>query len=342
MSGERIVVRVPNWLGDCIMATPMLRRLRQLNPGSFIAVVGIEDHRAVFEGNPNIDRLMLYDSIKGAANFLRACRDIRSGRFEIGYVLPNSLSSAALFLMGGVKQRVGYDTEGRGWMLKRRIPWPGQVEHRVIRYLRLFDSEPGLDERARAFHVEMYISDEDRAVADGLLRGVDTDRAVAFNPCSITPTRRWFPERFAQLADRINEELDLEIVLVGGPSKHDSETTSQVQALSSARITNLAGRTTIKTLAAVLGRLRLLVTCNTGTMHIASTAEIPMVILPGSSDIDITAPWGVDYRVIHKDLDCYPCWKNECPNSTESPECMTAVTVDDVLKEVSALMVTKG
>ncbi len=336
---NKIIVRVPNWLGDCIMATPMLRRLRELNPEAHIAVIGQKAHWHIFEGNSNIDKMLLYDSLKIGGQFLRAVSDLRAMRFDLGYILPNSLSSALVFALGQVNQRIGYATQPRGWLLNQGQPWPGQVEHRAVRYLRLVDHDPDITERAVSYPVEMPIGDQDHTLADELLREIDTAKAVALNPCSITPTRRWFPDRFARLADRVYQELGFEAVLVGGPSREDYQACTEVKALAqSAKITILAGKTGIRSLAALLGRLRLLVTCNTGTMHIASTTGTPMVVMTGSSDIKVTAPWGVDYRVILKDLPCYPCWKNECPMGTERPECMTSITVEDVFKEVADLL----
>lgn len=321
------------------MATPMLRRLKEKEPGARVTVIGLGDHRALFEGSPHVDDLMFYSSLKGAGNFIRVASKIRTGGFDRGYILPNSLSSASLFALGRVREKTGYHTEARGLFLDRRVPWPGQVEHRVIRYLRLLENVPDLERIARDYRVEIFLGEEDRARAEELLENVNTEKAIALNPCSITPTRRWFPERFAEVADRAQQELGLETVLVGGPSDEDARTASAVMELSNtAKITNLAGKTHIKSLSTVLGRLRLLVTGNTGTMHVASTAGIPMVLLPGSSDIVITAPWGVEFRVIHKELECYPCWKNECPENTDRPECMTAITVDDVMREVAGIL----
>jgi heptosyltransferase-2 len=339
MAGEKIIVRVPNWLGDCIMATPMIRRLREKNPDAHIALMGLSVHREIFEGNPNINATLLYDSFKGAGNFLRAASDLFSARFDTGYILPNSLSSAALFALGRVKNKIGYNAENRGWLLDNKIPWPGQVEHRTPRYLRLMDNQPDISEAAKSYIPEMRITGDDHALADKLLAGVDTSHAIAINPCSITPTRRWFPERFAELADRARKEMGLQTVLVGGPSKEDTEAAARVEELCrSAKPANLQGKTKIKTMAAVLAKLKLLVTGNTGTMHIASTVGTPMVIITGSSDINVTAPWGVEYRVIQKDLPCYPCWKNQCPYRPERPECMEIVTVEDVFKELADLM----
>jgi heptosyltransferase-2 len=321
------------------MATPMIRRIRELNPDAELTVMSLKSHAAVFEGNPAIDKIISHESLKLGLEFLRATLSLRSGHYDSGYILPNSNSSAVAFALGGVKERTGYAAEGRGWLLNQPLDWPGQIEHRVIRYLRLVDPDPEIAEKAKSSRVEMRPGEADQTLADELLKGVETSKAVAINPCSITPTRRWLNERFAQLSDRIQSDLGMEVVVVGGPSEEDQQACKQVAGQAgSAKITNLAGKTKIKSLAALLGRLRLLITCNTGTMHIASTAGTPMVILPGSSDIDITAPWGVDYRVIHKDLDCYPCWKNECPNQTERPDCMTMITVDDVFKEAASLL----
>jgi heptosyltransferase-2 len=330
----KIIVRAPNWVGDCVMALPLLQLLREQHPYARIVVLAKKPGLELFAGNPHIDEAWPYQGLWATAARLRA------GRFDLGILTPNSISAAVLFAVGGVRRRVGYATEGRGLLLTRRLPWKGETEHRSLRYARLAqpDLKPG-DLTPAGYPARIVVDAKAKALADQLLAGIAADRLVAINPCANALSRRWPAERFAELA-RLLAAGGATVLLVGGPAIEDRARVAEVRSgCRSPRVHDLSGRTTLPGLAAVLSRVRALITGDTGIMHVGAAAGAPIVALEGAADVAVTAPWTTGhFTAIDKHVSCSPCVKNVCINRATPMICMTSIEPAEVARAAAPLI----
>lgn len=323
----KLVVRAPNWVGDCVLALPFLQLLREKQPQARITVLAKRPGSEVFEGNRFVDEVRPYAGLWATA------RRVRAERFDAGYLLPNSFSSALLFLLGGVRRRIGYATEARGLLLTEPLPWTGEREHRSLRYARLADWDLRPEAPTPASHpARIAPNAAAQAQADALLAGIPADRLVAVNACANAPSRRWGAQRFAALV-RLLMERGAEVLLVGGPAAQDRAQVAEVlDGCRSPRVHDLSGRTTLKSLAAVLAKTRLLITGDTGIMHVGAAAGAPVLALEGAADVKVTAPWTAGtFLPVDKHVPCSPCVKNHCINRATPMICMTSIPPEEVV-----------
>lgn len=333
-SSLKIIVRAPNWVGDCVLAVPFLKLLREKNPKAHITVLAKRPGNEIFEGNPNADLVWTHEDFRETAGRLRR------EKFDLGYILPNSFSSALLFFLGGVRKRTGYAAELRSLLLTERLPWKGELEHRALRYCRLAGAPGGEPATPSSYPCEIFLDPSSREQAQNLLRGVSGERLVVLNPCSNAPSRRWPAARYAALAKRLTEDLGAEVVLLGSSSPQDFAATAEVEKnCGSSRLHNFCGRTTLKSAAAILAQARLLVTNESGMMHLGAAAKVPILALVGAADTNVTGPWTRSpVEILNKHVWCSPCVKNRCINKETPMICMETIEVDEAASVVEKMV----
>jgi lipopolysaccharide heptosyltransferase II len=304
-----LVVKLAD-IGDVLTATPALRALRSSFPASHIAVLVTPGSAAVLSDLPYLDDLIVFDkfrydrpwdalrlpSLASARDFYRA---LRAGRYDTVLILHHlttrwgSLKYAALALGSGAERRLGLDN-GRGWFLTRWSPDQGfGVEHEVEYWL---DVAGLLGAHTDDRRLEIAVSDADRQwageqlAADGQSTEAE-ERWIAVHPGSgdFIPSRRWPAEHFAQVADALAERYSARIVLVGGPG--EEALADAVAGQMEKKPLNLAGKTTVKQLAALLARCALFVGGDSGVMHVAVAVGTPVVALFGPTNEDAWGPY---------------------------------------------------
>ena len=291
---ERLLVVMPTWLGDCVMATPTLRALRGLYPEAQITALIRSTVRAAIEHTPWIDRIVtVRPRRKGRIDARRSgvipvARRLSKGRFDAAVILPNSFRSALVVTMAGIHRRIGYERDGRGFMLTDRliprkqagegyIPVPTRDYYLgIVRYLG--SVEP--DESMQLFTTPA----EDEAAASLLTdSGLDLSgdqRLLLINPGAAKTEKCWPAERFAQIADRCAQKFNT-IAAVTGTAK-ESDTLSGVVRAAKTPVINLAERgLTLALLKSIIKRSALLVTNDTGPRHLAAALGTPVVTLFG-------------------------------------------------------------
>lgn len=331
----KIIVRAPNWVGDCVLATPFLKLLREKNPKAHITVLAKKPGNEIFEGNPNADAVWAYE------DFWKTSGRLRREKFDLGYLLPNSFSSAFLFFLGRVGRRIGCGTELRSLLLTERLPWKGEAGHRVLRYCRLIVPSISDKQITPASHPsEMFLDDVARERAQSLLKDIPRERLIAINPCSNAPSRRWPAQRYAALAKRLITDLKAEVLLVGGPAEEDKRLAEEVEKKCALpRLHNLCGKTTLKSMAAVLKEAKVLVTSDTGIMHVAAAAKTPILALTGAGDMKVTGAWTEGrFEILNKHVWCSPCVKNHCINRQTPMICMESIEAGEVVSVVEKMV----
>jgi len=336
---ERILVVLPNWYGETLFATPFLRALRQQRSDAFIATLGWPQCREVLLHSPHVNELIDYDercAHRGVAGKWRLIVALRARRFDTAFILRKSLSRSLLLASAGILARVGFDHPKSGWLLTRRVSPPAPAPHKAFSYLPLLEAI-GL---AAARHPYDYtVSAEERLAARALLKTtplVSGRPMIMLHPGANWRHKRWPPERFAALGDRLAERTQSQIVITGG--RDDAALGEAVARRMRQPVAMLAGLTTLRQLGACLEQARLVVAGDTGVLHIAAALHRPVVGLYGPTAPAFTGPLGDPRRtaIIHH-ADCCPHIPCYAPEHPVHPG-MEAIAVDEVYQAAAELL----
>ena len=342
---KRIVVFLPNPVGDVVMATPTLQALREHFATAHIAHVGHEAALDVLSPNRWADGTILDHSRlrPRATNFFRLAERLRQGRFGVGLLLPNSFRAAALARTGGVKRVVGYARDARGWLLTDGQPPPRDEQGRLVPipaidyYLELARMVGVPADKLRS-KMSLDVGEADQAAADEELRrcSVDPGRPlVMLNPgAAFGPSKMWDPERFAAAADALIERCGAQIIINAAPTER-GVAAAVAEAMAHKPALNFAERdNTLRLLKGLMRRCALLITNDTGARHIAAALGISVVTLFGSTDQRWTEIGYKRERIISVDVDCAPCQSRVCPlpAGPSYHQCMGRITPEMVVE----------
>jgi heptosyltransferase-2 len=316
----RILIRSANWLGDSIITVPAVRAIKAGRPDAHITIAAPEKIAPVWKLVPDIDEVLPLKP----GSFFSVVRTIRrQAPFDVAILFPNSLRAALEVWLAGIPRRVGFRGHHRRWLLNQIItedPRRGPIQHQVYRYLRLA-GEIGAPQAAPEIRKFLPRIKTNGAPAKlGLCPGAEYG-----------PAKRWLPERFAEVALAIAEERPIQWILFGTAA--DSDRGAAIESALGAHCVNRIGQTTLDQLAAELGDCALLLTNDTGTMHLATLIGVPVVAVFGSTEPRLTGPLGIGHAILRHQVECSPCFLRECPIDFR---CMKAVSVEEVVAAVSA------
>ncbi len=339
----RLVVRLPNWIGDIVMATPALRALRTHWPDAHIAVAGPAHAQPLLNGLESIDEVIALPSRKeGGVGALRTgAALLREGAFEMALLLTHSFSTSLVARWAGIPRRAGYGGGWRSSLLTDVVPCGRERgRHRmpipmVESYFRLLEAL-GIPRGSHRF--ELAVTDEEEGKArDWLERhGIEEGESVfgIHAGSSFGPSKLWIPERFAEVADRLYERHGSRSVLFCGPLEQDL--VREIASHAKSPILQAADDPIdLATLKAVIRRLKLLISTDTGPRHLGPAFDIPTVVLMGSTDPRFTNTNLHDSLVVRTEVDCSPCQLKVCPIDHR---CMERLTPDMVLAATERLL----
>ena len=327
---QNILVRMPNWLGDLVMATPVLADLRLRFPNARLTAMCKKPIAQLLEHDQHIDELFAFTKPSGWISHLdrEIVRPLRSSNYDLGVLLTNSLSSAWWFWRGGVRHRLGYPGHFRRFLLDKTPPYPQNIEsqHLVVTYKSLL--EP-LGIPISSTDPYVHLTTEEVTHAKSLLQKhgwQPKETLIGINPgAAYGSAKCWLPDRFKELTLRLLGEPHQRILYFGDHS--GAPLVNDIcSELKSQRIINLAGKTTIRELAALIQQCNLLITNDSGPMHLAAAVGTPPLALFGSTSDVKTGPYKLG-EVIHKRVACSPCYKRVCPIDFR---CMKRIEVDEV------------
>lgn len=334
---KRILVRGPNWLGDAVMCEPALRGLRRLFPEAQIALLVKPAVADLFAGHPALTRVLTYDTKgrhAGLSGKWALAGQLRRQGFDLAVLFQNAFEAAFLTFLAGVPRRYGYATDARSLLLTDPVAAPdrGSLVHQVHYYWDLL-KRLGLTGDPSAPELVVF-PEEEQAMAGRFAQGGVTasDVVVGINPGSTYGgAKRWLPERFAEVTDRLCHTIrvarEQEVCVVIFGAKGEERLGQEIAANLSSKSLVLSGATTIRELMAAVKRCEVLVTNDTGPMHIASAFQVPVVAIFGPTDWRTTSPFGSAHAIVRQPVDCAPCLLRECPIDHR---CMTRVTVEQV------------
>jgi heptosyltransferase-2 len=314
--------------------------LRGLFPDAQVTLLVKPAVADLFVGHPAVTRLLTYD-IKGRhAGFSgkwALAKQLRRQGFDLAVLFQNAFEAAFLTFLARVPCRYGYATDGRSLLLSDpvAVPDPRMLLHQVRYYWDLLKplglmGDPPVPEL-------VVLPEEEQAMVGRCAQGglTPTDIVVGINPGSTYgDAKRWLPERFAEVTERLCRTIhtspgqQVSVVIFG--AKGEEHLGQDIAARLSSPSLVLSGATTIRELMAVVKRCSLLLTNDTGPMHIASAFKVPVVAVFGPTDWRTTSPFGGAHAIVREPVDCAPCLLRECPIDHR---CMTRVTVDQVYEE---------
>lgn len=333
----RIVVRATNWFGDVAMTAPALKALRARLPEARIEVIAKPGIDALLRQTPFVDEVITYDrkgQHKGLGGFWRFARGVLRPRgYDLALLLQNAFEAALLVWTAGIPRRVGYPTDARRMLLTHTTPDRSAGLHQGYRYLQLLaafglgepvDTEAPLD-------ADLQLELDTPALTHALLPPDPDRRLIAINPgAAFGPAKRWAPERFGALCQRLIERHDYRVVLLGAPGERPlAEQAVAASGLADhPQLSDLVGQTSVPQLLAMLGRADCVLANDSGPMHLAAALGAPLVALFGSTCDVATGPLSPRATVIHHRLACSPCFERECPLG--HLDCFGAISVDEV------------
>ena len=367
---RRILVRGTNWLGDAVMTTPALLRLREKFPAAHIAILTPEKLRELWTNHPAIDETI---SFAAGENIFAVAKKLRAENFDLALVLPNSPRSALEVFLAGIPQRIGCERPWRNFFLTRAVaprdhavkmqkrseseirqlvsenpesriqnPEIPKLAHQIHEYLNL---AAALGASPEPLAPQLFVTPEDIKIVDSRFlsplrcgwdnAGFGTLPLMGICPrAEYGPAKRWPIENFVEVVRKTREHGKFQWLLFGG--KADIEFGWEFNRLVGGGVCSLAGKTSLRELMSLLKLCRVLLTNDTGPMHVAAALGVPVVAIFGSTSPELTGP-GLpgDARnfLIKSDAPCSPCFLRECPIDFR---CMNGIGVERVVEAVLA------
>jgi heptosyltransferase-2 len=335
----RILIRSSNWLGDAVMSVPAVRAVKNGRPDAHVTIAAPAKIAPLWKLVPEVDAILPLAS----NSFFAAVRSIR-GRpgFDAAILFPNSLRVALEARLSGVRRRVGYRGHLRSWLVNQIVPEPrkpGPLEHQSTRYLRIAQECGARTEQS----LEKRTSNAQRSTLNAQSASFNERSAINYRPVQIGlcpgaeygPAKRWLSERFAEAAVKVAAQAQVQWVLFGTPK--DAQIGEQIATDLGDSCVNRIGQTTLDQLILALRQCRLLLTNDTGTMHLASLLGVPVVAIFGSTEPGLTGPLGDHHIVLRHHVECSPCFLRKCPIDFR---CMKAVAVQEVVDAVLSILHT--
>lgn len=343
---ERILIIKPSAFGDVVHALAVVDQLKRTHPNLSISWLVNRDYASLIEDNPLIDTIYIFDRnqwgirhnpLATAQDVARLINKIRAAHFDIVIDLQCLLRSGFITRCSGAPIRIGLSDarEGSKVCYNRVVTVSDKHRHAVDRYLKVVDLL-GVS-RSNPVRFPLQWSNADEQYINTILSncGLDADKIiVAINPNARWESKCWAKTNFAQLADRIIERYDAQVLFTGTAA--DVSSVNEICNMMRHKAIVMAGKTTVKQLAVLLHKADVMVTNDSGPMHLAVAVELPVVALFGPTNPLKTGPYGSEHTVLRaSDFSCQPCMRRVC---RQSVHCMDAISVDNVISSVDVIL----
>jgi heptosyltransferase-2 len=318
-------------VGDTVLSYPAVQQLKAFFPKSHLAVLVPSYLVDLWKTFPYVDEIIPFQKKGGIGSIwedLNLSQSLKERNFDLAVILPRSFRSAFHIYLARIPLRIGYRDEWRSLFLTHGIVRTKEIlhVHRVYYYQKLIESLGKIEGFPSP---QIFLREEDRKWADQALKDLgvlEGKPLIGMNPgATYGLAKCWYPDRFGELGRRLSENWQARVLLFG--KGEERPIVHEILRHLGAKGIDLTGKTGLLQLAALLERCALLVTNDTGTMHVATAVSTPVVALFGSTPPLTTGPWGEGHVVVGKDVPCSPCWKRICPTDHQ---CMERITVDEV------------
>lgn len=325
-SPGHILIIKPSSFGDIVLSLPALAALHHGRHGAQFDWVVKPEWASLLENHSMIRKVIPFP--RNWAEWRQTTRKLRQSRYDLIIDLQGLFRSGLLGMMAGGRTRAGFASarEGSRWAYTQRVPVPEEVTHAVDRYLYLVRCLGANTDGPISFPLPEWPDVE--SWVDGLWRneGIQQGEVVCvIHPGARWPHKRWPIERYKKLSSRLMAEMGYRIVWVG------AQRVVYDGGLECERVINLTGRTTLPQLAALIRRAALLVTNDSGPMHLAAAVGTPVVAIFGPTDPRKTGPYGSGHTVLKKDFDCSACSRKRCVRGSA---CIESISVEEVFHAI--------
>jgi len=339
---NKILIRSTNWLGDAVMTTPALAAIRANFPEAHIAILATPVVAELFTPHEDVDEVILYQRKGRHAGFrgkMLIARELRKRDFDLAILLQNAFDAALISFLAGIPNRMGYRTDARGFLLTHGCPVLPQINtlHHVDYYLAML-TRFGITTTVKRQKITITTAEIEHAAEFLAAKGVMADDfLLGINPgAAYGSAKRWYPERFAAVADRLAAAWGAKVIITGGPG--EVAIADDIQKYMNYPSLNMAGKTSVRELLAFIKRCNFFISNDSGPMHVAAALEVPLVAIFGPTDHTTTSPFTEKMTIVRQQTECSPCLLRECPTDHC---CMKAVTVEDVVEAAKVLKLRK-
>ncbi len=322
MQYNNILVITLSSIGDCILTLPAVDILRHLFPGAKITVMSGPRVTDIFQDNPAVNELIVYDKYSNISKKIELAMKLRSDNYD--FVIDFRNTAFPLFINAKVKSTPFLVAPKDILHMKEKNLW------KLKRLLKI--------ELPKEYNKSLFPQDKDIMYVDRLLnenRITKTDKLIAMNPGAMSYLKRWTANGYAGLSNLILENYKTKIVLVG--TGNDKGIIEEIyrDIIDKDRIINLYGQTKLRQLCALFKRCDLIIVNDTGTGHLASYLDTPVLVIFGPGDDKGYGPWGENGYVARKNLKCAPCKSAHC--QFNSAECMNSLSSEEVFSKVKEI-----
>jgi heptosyltransferase-2 len=327
---NKILVRVPQWLGDAVVSTVFLYRLRSRFPDSDISVLTPPALQDLFYSHPA--RVHVLPLPKPPSPWKTAAL-LKPYQFDRVYVLPRSLRTALDVYLAKIPERIGYSGDGRGFLLTKTISYDPALKY-AHRYLKLIEEENiSLDHVRPYFPAEASKTNNTLDLLNNLKSPI-----LGVGPASVAPSRTWDADRFIQTISNFLSETGGSVVLFG--SEREKPVTRFIQSQIKDSIVDTAGEFQLPELGFAIQKCQAMLVNDSGLMHVAACFQIPTVVLFGASDPALAVPpWGRFRSLQHSEISCVPCLRNHCVRfGPYHRECLKAITVPETTSALRSIL----
>jgi lipopolysaccharide heptosyltransferase II len=323
----RILIRSSNWLGDAVMSVAAVRAIKNGRPDAEVTIAVPAKISPMWKLVPEIDTIipLSHGSLVSVVSSLK-----RHAPFDAAILFPNSLRVAVESWLTGIPRRIGYRGHYRSWLLNQTVSERRKArppEHHALRFMRIAQ-ECGAD----TSNAECPTSNAQRLLQTSNIKH-QTSKIGLCPGAEYGPAKRWLPERFAEVAAKVSGETPAQWVLFG--TKNDATIGDQIATAIGDHCINRIGHTTLDQLINELRQCRLLLTNDTGTMHLAAFLGVPVVAIFGSTEPRLTGPLGNGHFILRHHVECSPCLLRECPIDFR---CMKAISAQEAADAVLSIL----
>jgi predicted lipopolysaccharide heptosyltransferase III len=334
---QSILISRLRFMGDVILTTPLIRALRQKFQEAHIAYLTETPYAELLQHNPHLDTVLAFDREnlegRGIVNRLaiygKLLSSLRANRFDLTIDLLGNPRSAWMTWLTGARYRVGGDFRGRRYLYTIRVRDDGQPKTAIDFHLKYLAA---IGVSAQGTKTELITTRTEDEGASDYLNQLEVDKEkliIGIHVGASWPAKRWLPERFSVLAERLISEYNAEVIFTEGPG--EDGLVQQVRSRIT-RKTHSAGILSLRRLAALLKHLDVFISNDCGPMHLAPAVNTNTIGIFGPGEPKIWFPYNSadGHRVVYKEIDCSRCHKDIC----EKMDCMKSIQVDDVMSEV--------
>jgi heptosyltransferase-2 len=332
------------FIGDIVLTTPLICALREEYPDAFIAYLGDSNTVALLDNNPYINEIIPYNfSVHSFIEQKRIIMLLRRKKFDVFVDLFSNPRSALLARLSGAQIRIGKDVSGRGRWYTHRIRDDG-IPKTAIEFH--YEYLKPLNVKKKYWQTEIFLKEEELKSAKHLLSkyGLDIKHPIiGLHPGATWPSKMWHARNYALLANRLNQELGLQVLFTQAPDDENIFTEIKKFIHPSVKIMEVLP---LRQLAALLSLLSAYVSNDCGPMHISVAVGTKTIGIFGPGEEDTWFPYrppfypaDCGHKALRKDVQCHPCHLNKCNRSgSEYMECMNLLQVEDVMKEIPNLL----